>query len=170
VPSSAGKTSSIEYRITGPIAFKAAKTGALLVTQPSSLFATNTSDQAPAANPHRSTPASVRPPPAVSSLEAFRTPASVHPLAPVPGRRPKTLNDSSRSPDRDRAQGSTLPGRLARLVASRSAPVRRPDRSPFTQAKPRFAVAQLGQRGDHGTKIAGMWRMSVSAIQRQGSR
>src|SRR5262249_47343806 len=32
--------------------------------------------------------------PAVSSLEAFRTPASVHPLAPPFGRHPKTLNDS----------------------------------------------------------------------------
>src|SRR4029077_8404105 len=31
--------------------------------------------------------------PAVSSLEAFRTPASVHPLAPAFGRHPKTLND-----------------------------------------------------------------------------
>src|ERR1700756_3155187 len=31
--------------------------------------------------------------PAVSSFEAFRTPASVQPLAPLTGRRPKTLND-----------------------------------------------------------------------------
>src|SRR5436305_11203993 len=30
-------------------------------------------------------------------LEAFRTPASVHPLTPVTGRRPKTLNDSGPS-------------------------------------------------------------------------
>ena len=43
--------------------------------------------------------------PAVSSLEAFRTPASVHPLAPAPGRRPKTLNDSGRSLRHDRAAG-----------------------------------------------------------------
>jgi hypothetical protein len=35
--------------------------------------------------------------PAVSSFEAFRTPASVQPLTPVTGRRPKTLNDSGRS-------------------------------------------------------------------------
>ena len=32
--------------------------------------------------------------PAVSSLEAFRTPAAVHPLAPAPGRHPKTLNET----------------------------------------------------------------------------
>jgi hypothetical protein len=31
---------------------------------------------------------------AVSSLEAFRTPASVHPLAPATGRRPKTLDET----------------------------------------------------------------------------
>src|SRR5947208_8375492 len=75
----------------------ASKTGSPLVIQPSHLFTTDKSDQAPTPNPHRSTPASVRTPPAVSSLEAFRTPASVHPLAPVPGRRPKTLNDSGHS-------------------------------------------------------------------------
>jgi hypothetical protein len=66
-PPSAGKTSSIEYQITVLIASRVATTGAPLVTQPSSLFET---DRPPAANPHRSTPASVRPPPAVSSLEA----------------------------------------------------------------------------------------------------
>ena len=33
--------------------------------------------------------------PAVSSPEAFRTPASAHLITPVPGRRPKTLNASS---------------------------------------------------------------------------
>ena len=37
-----------------------------------------------------------------ASLEAFRTPASVHPLAPAPGRHPKTLNVSGRLWDRDR--------------------------------------------------------------------
>src|SRR5438034_10794309 len=35
--------------------------------------------------------------PALSSLEGFQTPASVHALAPVTGRRPKTLNESGRS-------------------------------------------------------------------------
>jgi hypothetical protein len=33
----------------------------------------------------------------ISSLEAFRTPAPVHPHTPVTGGRPKTLNDSGRS-------------------------------------------------------------------------
>src|SRR6516165_7629257 len=45
---------------------------------------------------HRATPFYPRRP-AVSSLEAFRTPASVHPLAPPFGRHPKTLNDCGRS-------------------------------------------------------------------------
>jgi hypothetical protein len=39
----------------------------------------------------------------VSPLAAFRTPASVPPLAPAPGGHPKTLNDSGRSRDRNRA-------------------------------------------------------------------
>src|SRR5215468_1046867 len=30
-------------------------------------------------------------------VKAFRTPASVHPLTPMTGRRPKNLNDSGRS-------------------------------------------------------------------------
>ena len=33
----------------------------------------------------------------IAPIEAFRTPASVHPLSPVTGRRPKTLNDSGHS-------------------------------------------------------------------------
>jgi hypothetical protein len=55
--------SRIEYQSTVPIASRSAKTGAPLVTQPSSLFGTDKSDQAPASNSHRSTPASVRTPP-----------------------------------------------------------------------------------------------------------
>jgi hypothetical protein len=48
--------------------------------------------QSLALNPHRPTPPPAHTPPAVSSFEAFRTPASE--LAPraVTGRRPKTLN------------------------------------------------------------------------------
>jgi hypothetical protein len=48
----------------------------------------------------------------MSSLEGFRTPASVHPLAPAPGRHPKTLNELPRSGVRARRSGS------ARLGAS----------------------------------------------------
>ena len=44
--------------------------------------------------PHRSTPASVRTPPAVSSSRLFGRLPSVHPLTPATGRRPKTLNTS----------------------------------------------------------------------------
>src|SRR5438067_163915 len=51
------------------------------------------SNQTRALNPHSPTAPPTQTPPAVSSLEAFRTPASVHALASVPGRRPKTLNE-----------------------------------------------------------------------------
>src|SRR5207237_6935628 len=93
-PPSAGKTRSIKCQITAPIASTAAKTGAQLLTQPSSCPEPTNQIKQRRQIPHRSAPASVRTPPAVSSLEAFRTPASVHPLTPVTGRRPKTLNDS----------------------------------------------------------------------------
>src|SRR5207245_7698057 len=97
-------------------------TSAPLVTQPSSCPEPTNLIKQRRQIPHRSTPASVRTPPAVSSLEAFRTPASVHPLCPVTGRRPKTLNDSGRSRSQDRtpegdpsrslsfAFGTALPG------------------------------------------------------------
>src|SRR5262249_40274969 len=70
-PPSTGKTWSTEYQITAPIASRAAKTSAPLVTQPSSCpQPTNLIKQRPQI-PHRSTPASVRPPPAVSSPRGF---------------------------------------------------------------------------------------------------
>jgi len=70
--------------------------------------------------PHRPALASVRTLPAVSSLEAFRTPASVHLLAPGSGRHLKTLNEPPRSGAR--------PGRSAirRTGAIRQAPLMDP--------------------------------------------
>jgi hypothetical protein len=88
---------SLQYQISVPIASRAAKTSVPLLTQPSSLFATDESDQAPAPNPHRSTPPPSRAPPRFPPSRLFRTPAAVHPLAPVPGRHPKTLNGSCHS-------------------------------------------------------------------------
>ena len=88
------QTWSLKCQITRPIASRAAKTSAPLVTQPSSCPEPTNQIKQRQQIPHRSTPASVRTPPAVSSLEAFRTPASAHPLSPVTGRRPKTLNNS----------------------------------------------------------------------------
>jgi hypothetical protein len=88
-----------------PSASRAAKTSAPLVTQPSSCPQPTNQIKQRRQIPHRSAPASVRTPPAVSSLEAFRTPASVHPRTPVTGRRPKTLNVSCRSQDRDGTAG-----------------------------------------------------------------
>src|SRR5207253_5294738 len=88
------------YKITVPILRTATKPNAAVITHPSSLFKTERSGHAPALNPHRPTPLPAQTPPAVYSLEACRTPASVHPLAPVTGRRPKTLNVSGHSRDR----------------------------------------------------------------------
>src|SRR5690348_3682344 len=81
-PPSAAKTWNIECQIPAPIASTAAKTSAPLVTQPSSCPEPTNQIKQRRQIPHRSTPASVRTPPAVSSLEVFRTPASVKP----PGR------------------------------------------------------------------------------------
>jgi len=88
--------------ITVSVAPAVAKTTVAALTQPPFPFQSENSDQTPALNLHSLTPPPVRTPPAVSSLEAFRAPASVHPLAPAPGRHPKTLNDSGHSPDDDR--------------------------------------------------------------------
>jgi hypothetical protein len=92
-PPSFAKTQIAHYKTTVPILRTVTKPNAALITHPSSLFETERSGHAPARNPHRPTPPPAQTP-AVSSLEAFRTPASAHPLAPVPGRRPKTLNGS----------------------------------------------------------------------------
>src|SRR6478672_8833153 len=56
-------------------------------------------NQTRALNPHSPTAPPTQTPPAVSSLEAFRTPASVHVLAPVTGRRPKTLTETGPLPE-----------------------------------------------------------------------
>ena len=80
-PPSADKTWSTEYQITAPIPSTAAKTSAQLVAQPSSCPEPTNQIKQRRRIPHRPTPASVPTPPAVSSFEAFRTPASVHPLA-----------------------------------------------------------------------------------------
>src|SRR5262249_52780912 len=55
--------------------------------------------------------------PAVSSFEAFRTPASVRPLAPVPGRHPKTLNDSGRLNDPSESDYEGLRSAAADAIA-----------------------------------------------------
>jgi len=65
-------------------------------------------------------------------LEAFRTPAAVHPLAPVLGRHPKTLNDSGRSVDLRRDQHfvsdvSPEADIVAKPVAGQSMAKRLPD-------------------------------------------
>jgi len=93
-PPSADKTWSTQYPIAAPIPSRAAKTGAPLLAQPSSCPEPTNQIKQRRQIPHRPTPASLRTPPAVSSLEAFRTPASVHSLASVSGSRPKTLNES----------------------------------------------------------------------------
>src|SRR5215469_1843961 len=62
-PPSAGKSCSIEYQITRPIALRAAKTSAPLVTQPSCCLEPTNQINQRRQIPHRSTPASVRTPP-----------------------------------------------------------------------------------------------------------
>ena len=91
-PASTTKTQITQHGITVPVAPTVLKTTVAALAQPSLPIESQKSDQTPALNLHSLTPPPVRTPPAVSSLEAFRTPASVPPLAPAPGRHPKTLN------------------------------------------------------------------------------
>src|SRR6516162_10880634 len=92
-PPAADQTWSTKYHITAPVPSRAAKTSARLVAQPSSCPEPANQIKQRRQIPHRPALASVRTLPAVSSLEAFRTPASVHLLAPGSGRHLKTLND-----------------------------------------------------------------------------
>src|SRR5206468_1531883 len=77
-----------------------------VLARPPSQHEIEKSNQTRALNPHSPIAPPTQTPPAVSSLEAFRTPASVHALAPVIGRRPKTLNDCGRSVDTIEPSGS----------------------------------------------------------------
>src|SRR6202030_4000827 len=103
-PTSTAKTQIAHYNTTVPTLHTATRTNAAVITQPSSLFETERSGHIPALNPHRPTPLPARTPPAVSSLEAFRTPASENLITSVNGRRPKTLNNGG---CRRRAGGTT---------------------------------------------------------------
>jgi hypothetical protein len=93
-----------EVEITTNNGIAKTKPNAAVITHPSSLFETERSGHAPALNPHRPTPLPAQTPPAVSSLEAFRTPASVHPVAPAPGRRPHR-HDEADTGGQQRAAG-----------------------------------------------------------------
>jgi hypothetical protein len=97
MPPSAAKAQITQCDITVSVAPAVLKTTVAALAQPPFPFESEQSDQTPALNLHSLTPPLVRTPPAVSSLEAFRTPASVQPLAPAPGSHPKTLNDSGRA-------------------------------------------------------------------------
>src|SRR4029077_3748997 len=77
--------------ITFPSAARATDSTVAMLARPPSQPEIEKSNQTRALNPHSPTAPSTHTPPAVSSLEAFRTPASVHVLAPVTGRRPKKL-------------------------------------------------------------------------------
>ena len=93
---SAGKTRSVEYQITAPIASAVIKTGAAPLAQPSPYPEPTNQIKQRRQIPQTDTSVGANSP-AVSSLEAFRTPASVQPLRPVTGRHPKTLNESGPS-------------------------------------------------------------------------
>jgi hypothetical protein len=118
-PPSVGKTWSTEDQITAPIASRAAQTSTPLVTQPSPCPQLTIQIKQRRQIRHRSTPAPVRTPSAVSSLEAFRTPASVRLLTPASGRRPKTLNDSRRSISPETAKTHPITGSRAYSITSR---------------------------------------------------
>src|SRR5204862_3398688 len=96
--------------ITFPSAARATDSTVALLARPPSQPEIEKSNQTRALNPHSPTAPPTQTPPAVSSLEAFRTPASVHALAPVTGRRPKTLNDSGRWPYRHHGDSLTQSG------------------------------------------------------------
>jgi hypothetical protein len=70
--------------ITVSVAPAVLKTTVAALAQPPFRFESEKSDQTLALNLHSLTPPPVRTPPAVSSLEAFRTPASLHPPRACP--------------------------------------------------------------------------------------
>jgi hypothetical protein len=107
-PPATAKTQIALDKATVPIRYTAIKANAAVITQPSSPFETESPGHPPALNPHRLTLLPAQTPPAVSSFEAFPTPASVRSLTPVSGRRPKTLNITRHRP------------RLGRLLATGS--------------------------------------------------
>jgi hypothetical protein len=80
--------------ITLPPTPGATDTTVAALARPPSQSGIEQSNQTRALNPHSPTAPLVQTPAAVSSLEAFPTPASVHPHASVSGRHPKTLNGS----------------------------------------------------------------------------
>jgi hypothetical protein len=99
-PPSTTKTQITGRDIALPFAPGVTNTTVAVLARPPSQSDINKSNHTRAPNPHSPTAPPAQTPPAVSSLEAFRTPASVHPLTPERGRRPKTLNDTGRSPYR----------------------------------------------------------------------
>ena len=96
-PPSTAKTPIPHYKTTVLILCTANKTNAAVITQPSSLFQTGAPAPRSTLNPHRPTPLPAQTPPAVSSPEAFPTPALECAPLSVTGRRPKTLNMKSGS-------------------------------------------------------------------------
>src|SRR6516164_5785486 len=91
-PPSTAKTQIPHYNTTVLILHTATWTNAGATAQPSSLFQTGGSGPTSTLNPHKPIPPPAQTPPAVSSLEAFRTPARGRVALSVTGRRPKTLN------------------------------------------------------------------------------
>jgi|SRR5215475_1673767 len=74
-PPATAKTQIPHYKTTVLILHTATKTNAAVMTHLSSLFETARSRHTAALNPHRPTPLPAQTLPAVSSPEAFRTPA-----------------------------------------------------------------------------------------------
>jgi hypothetical protein len=136
-PPSRAKTQIPQHDSTLPTAPRPTKIAFAPRTRPASLFESEEATQSLALNPHRLTPPQARTPAALSSFEAFRTPASVHPRAPVSGRHPKTLNVSGHLDTRDR------PGRVDRklpFVARETWPARPKPYALMTRQQSKFKL------------------------------
>src|SRR5262249_6394880 len=84
------------------------------------------------------TPLPAQTPPAVSSPEAFRTPASEHPATSLTGRRPKTLNMKTRS--RDQGRTADIGFESGRCLSLMNQCLSRPD----TQSADGVAIPHVG--------------------------
>jgi hypothetical protein len=136
-----------------PIASREAKAAATLVNQPSPCpQVTNQINQRRQIT-HRSTPASVRTPPAVSSLEAFRTPASVRLLTPCPAgvRKPLTIPVIPGIPT-ERSMGMPPP-------SSNSRRQKAPNRQTNPRPRGPGSARQRHQQGLH--PCADPWRRGI---------
>ena len=90
------------------------------------------------------------------TLEAFRTPASVHPRTPVTGRRPKTLDDNGHSSSSEQPAGLHHPEQTSIAWSDPSSVSIRIPRSPYAA----LFLFTARQRSDVLTQE---WRAAATA-------